>query len=141
MWYVCYFTQNAPWVCFLMKFVIYTSFAGLFLPLHFHYICIYIYMFLHNMVCALIFQCMLYNLIIGCNLYWVFSLYLSYLWVILPLHSHYIWFYNNLFVNILSIFTAISLPIQHDLLPSFTPSWGILFCIFPDLSCTFYHPR
>ena len=74
MWYVCeFYTTRYPMIFRLGKFVIYIYCAGVIMPLHLNYICIYVDIFVnHITVSALICFLMLYNIIIGCTSYWGF---------------------------------------------------------------------
>ena len=58
---------------FIGKFVIYISCSGVILTLHLNYIYFLVDIFVyHTTMSALIYLCMLYNLIVGCTSSWVF---------------------------------------------------------------------
>ena len=66
---------------------------------------------------------MLYNIIVGYNSSWYFVLYTPSAWVIPPLHHSYIYFCINMFVKIISIFTAIYLCNSYYILLGCNPYW------------------
>ena len=70
--------MRSPSLPCLGKFVIHISCAGVILPLHLMYICVFIYMFVRlKTVYALLFVCMLYNLIVVYTSYWCIWSYIS----------------------------------------------------------------
>ena len=65
--------MHSPSLFYIGNFVIYIYCSGVILPLHLIYICICIYMFVHNiMVSAWVYLRMLYNITICCAPYGVF---------------------------------------------------------------------
>ena len=145
MWYVCeFYTMRSPILFCLGKFVAYISYYGVILPIHLNYIWVFIYMFVHHTTMStLICLFMLYNLIVGCNLSWIFPLYLSYVWDIIPLYCNYIHNCINIFVNVISIFTEICWCYLYDLNLGCNTYLGNLSCIFTvyDMWCHCSHPH
>ena len=88
----------------------YSSCAGMILPLHLHYICVCIYMFVHHTVSEFILLCMVFNIIISCTMSYDFCsisiLCVGYSSTALLLHlrlnyyvcEYYIYIYYNMLV-------------------------------------------
>ena len=113
----------SPSLLCIRNFVIYISGEGFILTLNLNYICVCIDMFVHHIkVYVLICLCMLYNLIVGYNSYWYF-LYLSCACFIPLLRHFYICVCINLFVNIISMVTAICLCTLYKMLLGCATSW------------------
>ena len=74
-------------------------------------------------VSVLLCSCMLYNIIVGYNSYYYFVLYLSCTCVVPPLRHCYLYVYINVFVNVISMVTAICLCTSYDLLLGCTTYW------------------
>ena len=99
------------------------------------YMC-FIDMFVHLItVSVLLYFCMLYNIIVGYTSPWYFVIYLSCVWIISPLHHSYIYIFTNMFVNSMSMFTAICLCTSCDLLLGCTTSWESCHTYFLYIFC------
>ena len=93
-------------------------------------------MFVHFIpVSVFLCLCMLYNIIVGYTLSWYFVLYLSYAWVIPPLHYCYICDCINMFVNVISMVNAICLCTSCVLLLGFGASWESCNTYFLYIIC------
>ena len=92
------------------NFVINISGEEFILPMHLSYIYVRIDMFVNPlMMSILLYLCMLYNLTIGYTSYWYCVIYLPGAYISPPLRHCYICIYINMFVNVISMVTAICL--------------------------------
>ena len=87
------------------------------------------------MVSVLLCLCMIYNLIVGYTSYWCFVFYLSCIWVIPQLHYCYICVYINMFVNSISMFTAICFCTSYNMLLGCATSWESCHAYFLYIIC------
>ena len=101
------------------------------MPLQINYICVYIDIFVHLItVSVLLCLCILYHLFFGYTSYWYFVLYLSCVYVSPPLRHCYICVCINIFVNVISMVTAIFLCTSYNWLLSCTTSWASCHAYF-----------
>ena len=115
----------------LGNLVRYISSDGFILPLHLNCICVHIDMFVHIiMVSLFLFFCMLYYITVEYTSYWYFVLYLSGAYVSPPLPHCYICVCINMFVNIISMDTAICLCTFCSLLLVCATSWASCHAYF-----------
>ena len=94
-----------PGSVFIWDFVIYIPCLGVILPLHLNYIYICIDICVrHIMGSALIYLCMLSNIIFGCTSYWVFFpiyiLHIGYSSTVLLLHSKMYWYVCKCYIYV-----------------------------------------
>ena len=88
-------------------------------------------MFVHHITVSLfLYLCILYHLIFGYTPSWYFVLYLYCVYVSPPLRHFYICVCINMFVNVISLVTAIYLCTSHNRLLGCATYWGLCHAYF-----------
>ena len=117
------------YICFLLSSY-YSTASGLYLRFYWYFFSSYNGLFIDMIVYVVQYNCWLYCIL-------DIFLYISYVWVIITLYCRYIHNFINMFVNVISMFTAIHWCNSYYLLLGCAPSWEAFHAYFLCIICYF----
>ena len=130
------FKKYFPKSALSWELYIYIYGEGFILPLQLNYICFSIYMFVHIITVSVLLCLFMLNNIIVCYTSSRYSvLYFSCTWVILPLCHCYMCVCIHVFVNVITMVTAIFQGTSYDLLLGWATSWESCRAYFLYIIC------